>query len=124
MKQRAGGRGQAWKFYFTLRFRRNAGPERAQNESEDRSSQPDLSPSRAGRNGVFDSEADTKQLPLGSRYHRSVGYALVTPAISRSTLSKQPPLCTYLHREELLHNSTETLNSICALTSRLGEESK
>lgn len=64
VKQRAGGRGRVWKFYFTLRFRRNAaGPERAQNESEARPSRPDLSPSRAGRNAVFDSEADTKQLP-------------------------------------------------------------
>lgn len=41
--------GCMWKFYFTLRFCRNAGVERAQKESEDRSARPDLSPSHAGR---------------------------------------------------------------------------
>lgn len=124
LKQRVGKHDRVWKFYFTLRFCRNACPGLAQNESDEWSTQPDLSPSRAGQSAGFDSEADIKQLPLGSRYYRSMGYALVTPATSDSTLSKQPSLCTYLHGEELLHNSTEMVNSICALNYSLAEESK
>lgn len=43
-------------------FCRNPCLVRSQNESEEWSTQPDLSPSRAGQSAVFDSEADIKQL--------------------------------------------------------------
>lgn len=44
-----------------------------------------------------------------------MGHALVTPPDSFSTLSKQRLLCICLHRELVLHNSIEPLNSISDL---------
>lgn len=117
-------RGCVRKFYFTLWFCRNACLQRSQNESEEWSAQPDLWPSRAGQSCWIWQWSRHEAAALGSTYGRWMGSALLSPANPYSTLSKQPPLCTYLHREELLHNSTNMLNSICALTYRLGEESK
>ena len=88
----------------------------------------DLSPSRAGQSALFDGEADIKQLPLWAalrkRCYRSMGHTLVTPPNSFSALSKQRSLYIYLHRELVLHNSIELLNSIWALIYRLGGKSE
>lgn len=111
-----------WGFFYTVVFQECHSSVRP-NELEQWSAELDLYSSRAGQSALFDGAADIKQLPLWAalrkRCYRSMGHTLVTQPNSFSTLSKQRLLCIYLHRELVLHNSIELLNSICVLIYRL-----